>query len=76
MNEKFERVHFDGDEGINPKLYKRTYIAAGKTQSRFSILFTDWQSVRRKVAAGKDFERAIQKVYDLDKEEPRRSRFR
>ena len=74
MNEKFERVHFDGDEGIKPKLYKRTYIAAGKNSE--PILFTDWQSVRRKVAAGKDFERAIQKVYDLDKEEPRRSRFR
>ena len=25
MNESFEREHFDGDENISPKLYKRVY---------------------------------------------------
>jgi integrase len=67
MKEKFERVHFDGEENITPRLYRRTYVVSGKPRSRFSIVFTDWQSVRRKVAAGKDFKRAIQKIYDLDK---------
>ncbi len=33
MNESFEREHFDGDENISPKLYKRVYIAAGSAGS-------------------------------------------
>ena len=30
MKETFERVDFDGAESVAPKLYKRTYNAAGK----------------------------------------------
>ena len=59
MNESFERVHFDGEENITPRLYRRTYLVGGKPRSRFSIVFTDWQGIRRKVAAGKDFNVAI-----------------
>jgi integrase len=67
MNESFEREHFDGDENISPKLYKRVYIASGKRRIRYSAIFTDWQGVRRKVALGADRSGAIRKIYDLDK---------
>ena len=67
MNESFEREHFDGDENISPKLYKRVYNASGKRRIRYSALFTDWQGVRRKVALGGDRNGAIRKIYDLDK---------
>jgi len=67
MNESFEREHFEGDENISPKLYKRVYSASGKRKVRYSALFTDWQGVRRKVALGADRNGAICKIYDLDK---------
>ena len=68
MNESFERVHFDGEENITPRLYRlQTYLVGGKTSELFLIVFTDWQGIRRKVAAGKDFNVAIKKLYELDK---------
>jgi hypothetical protein len=30
MNETFERVDFDGQENVTPRLYRRTYEAAEK----------------------------------------------
>jgi len=67
MNESFEREHFDGDENVKPKLYKRVYIASGKRRVRYSAVFTDWQGDRRKIKLGADRNGAIRKIYDLDK---------
>ena len=68
MNEKFELVHFEGDESITPSLHRRTYyIAGGKARRSLYGVLTDWQGIRRKFALGKDLKRAIQKLYDIDR---------
>ena len=43
MTEKFQRVHFEGEEDVVPKLYERTYTASGKQRSAFYGVFVDWQ---------------------------------
>lgn len=68
MNEKLELVHFDGEESVTPRLYRRTYFtAAGKARTRFYGVFTDWEGIRRKVSADKDLKGAVRKIYDIDK---------
>ena len=46
MKETFERVDFDGAESVAPKLYKRTYNAAGKRKIKYYGVWTDWQGIR------------------------------
>jgi len=67
MNETLERVHFDGEEKVTPRLYKRTYAAAGKPRTRYYVVFTDWQGKRRKFPAAKELKPAIKKLFDFDK---------
>jgi hypothetical protein len=36
-------MHFEGEEGLTPKLYQRTYQAkGGKERKRYYAVFTDW----------------------------------
>lgn len=68
MEQKFERVHFDGEESLAPKLYKRIYsTAAGKQITRYYGLFTDWQGTRRREPLGNNQKRAIREIEKLDK---------
>jgi integrase len=68
MNETLELVHFDGEETVTPRVYRRTYFTAKmKARTRFYGVLTDWQGIRRKISLGKDFKRAIQKIYEIDK---------
>jgi len=35
MEKKFERVHYDGDDAVTPKLYRRVYATkSGKQKKR------------------------------------------
>ena len=67
MNEKFELIHFDGEENVAPRLYRRRYSTTEGPRIRYYCVFTDWQGIRRKTSAGKELKRAIQKIYELDK---------
>jgi integrase len=69
MEQAFERVRYDGDEDMVPKLYRRTYQAAkGRERRSFYAIFTDWQGIRRREALGKNEKIAKKKIIHLDKD--------
>jgi integrase len=67
MKESWEKIDFDGSDKLTPKLYKRIYLAAGKHKVRYYAIFTDHQSIRRRMPLGGNFKASIAKIYDLDK---------
>lgn len=74
MANTFERVHFEGEERVVPKLYRHEYsTATGKQRIRFYGVFTDWLGIRRRFPLGEEREAGDQGNRKARQEERGRS---